>query len=454
MRNLSQPATKSARHKSDVFGYPHFMTVMAGQTISVFGSQMTAFAISIWIYHKTGSVIQFGVVIAAQLVPVILFTPLAGVIIDRYRRKNVMLASEVVLIAASLLIYALISIGELTPNTILFFVPLIALFGSVHQIAYASSIPLLVPRAAYGKANGFVHVGINGSAAVVPLISVYALEILGLGAVVLLNVATYLIAIISLLFAKFMEMPPSIQSTNGSGLKKLFVQQSFGVSYIWKNHTLLVLVVFMCAVGFLNGMVLVLFRPMILSTESATVLGWLVTIAGVGGLAGAIVAAAVSGRDNKINTLLLASAVSGLSMLFCGLSTNLGLVAVLVFVFSFSAPFILVSAQTLMQTITPTEIQGRVFASRSSLAGIALVIAVIASPQLAEHLFGTWMREWSMLGPVAEFLAGGKSAGMRVVFILAGLAMVTLSVVSLQGRHFRALRQQVQESALPATNPI
>ncbi len=453
MSNLAQPATKSARHESDVFGYPHFMTVLAGQTVSVFGSQMAAFAISIWIYHETGSVIQFAAVIAAQLVPVILFTPLAGVIIDRYRRKNVMLASEVALIAASLLIYALISIGALTPNTILAFVPLIALFGSVHQIAYASSIPLLVPRAAYGRANGFVHVGINGSAAVVPLISVYALESLGLGAVVLLNVATYLIAVISLMFAKFMEMPPSARSATGSGLKQLLMQQSFGINYIWSHQALLVLVVFMCAIGFLNGMVLVLFRPMILSTESATVLGWLVTIAGVGGLAGAIVAAAVSGRDKKIETLLLASAVSGLSMLCCGLSTNLGLIAVLVFVFSFSAPFILVSAQTLMQTITPTEIQGRVFASRSALAGIALITAVIASPLLAENLFGPWMHQVSMLAPVTDFLAGDKSAGMRVVFILAGLAMMTLSVMSLQGRHFRALRRQIQKGELPATNP-
>jgi MFS family permease len=282
MTKLVPPATKSARHESDVFGYPNFMTVLAGQTVSVFGSQMAAFAISIWIYHETGSVIQFATVIAAQLLPVILLTPLAGVMIDRYRRKNVMLASEVALIAASLVIYALISAGALTPKTILVFAPLMALLGSVHQIAYASSIPLLVPRAAYGKANGFVQVGINGSAAVVPLIAVYALEILGLGAVILLNVATYVIAIVSLMFAKFMEMPSSGRKNTGSGLRNMLTQQSFGIRYIWSHSTLLVLIVFMCAVGFLNGLVLVLFRPMILSTESATVLGWLVTIAGVG----------------------------------------------------------------------------------------------------------------------------------------------------------------------------
>lgn len=448
-----EPTAKSARHESDVFGYPNFMTVLAGQTISVFGSQMAAFAISIWIYYETGSVIQFGAVIAAQLVPVILFAPLAGVIVDRYRRKTVMLVSEIVLIAASLLLYALISMGELTPKSIMVFIPLMALFGSLHQIAYASSIPLLVPRAAYGRANGFVHVGINGSAAVVPLIAVYVLERLGLGAVVLLNAATYLVAVISLLFARFMAMPSDTRSNAGSGMKQLLMQQTFGVGYIWSHRTLLVLVVFLCAAGFLNGLVLVLFRPMILSTESATVLGWLVTIAGVAGLAGAIVAAAMSGRDKKVHTLLLASAVSGLSMLGCGLSTNLNLIAVLVFVFSFFAPFIVVSAQTLMQTITPTEIQGRVFASRSALAGIALIASVIVAPLLSENVFGPLMREGAMLAPVADFLSAGKSAGMRMVFILTGLAMTTLSVIALQGRHFRALHEQIQKGELPAASP-
>lgn len=453
MNEVAQPATKPARRDNDALGYPHFMMVLGGQTISVFGSQMVAFAISIWIYQETGSVIQFGVLIAAQLVPVIIFAPLAGVMVDRYRRKNVMLASEVGLIAASLFLYFLISVGKLTPTTILVFSPLLALFGSIHQIAYASSIPLLVPRVAYGRANGFVQLGINGSAAVVPLISVFALESLGLGALILLNVATYLIAAISLTLAKFMDIPASDQKGAGFSMKRLIMQQSFGVRYIWSHHTLLVLVMFLGAVSFLNGIVLVLFRPMILSTESATVLGWLVTIAGVGGLAGAILAAAVSGRIDKVRTLLLASTVSGISMAGCGLTTNLVLTAALVFVFSFSAPFILVSTQTLMQTITSTEIQGRVFASRAGLAGLVLIIAVIVSPLLAENLSELWMREGRMLAPVADLLDAGESAGMRLVFVLAGLSMVILSIASVQSRHFLALRRQIREGELPVTNP-
>lgn len=446
---VQDATTQDVRAEKDVRRYPHFMTVWRGQTISVFGSQMAAFAISIWIYQQTGSVIQFGAVIAAQLLPAILFAPLTGVLVDRFHRKYVMLASEAGLILASLFFYVLIAAGNLTPMTIVLFSPIIALFGSVHQIAYASSIPLLVPRAAYGKANGYVQLGINGSAAIVPLISVYALESLGLKAVILLNVATYLLAAISLTFAKFMDMPPrAAPASAGFSVKNLLLQQSFGVRYMWAHRTLLVLVMFLCAVSLLNGIVLVLFRPMILSVESATTLGWLVTIAGGGGLAGAIAAATFAGRGSKVRTLLVAALVSGLSMAFCGMSTNLVLIGVLVFVFSFSAPFILVAAQTLMQTITPTEIQGRVFASRSGLAGIALIIAVVASPLLSQHVFEPLMRDGQILSSIAGLLDAGKSAGMRVVFVLAGLGMVMLSLLAWKSAHFRALNRQMQEGVL------
>jgi DHA3 family macrolide efflux protein-like MFS transporter len=444
------PKPARVRAENDVRGYPDFMKVWRGQTVSVFGSQMAAFAISIWIYRETGSVIQFGAVIAAQLVPTILFAPVTGMLVDRFHRRNVMLGAEIGLIAASLLLYVLVSIGELSTATIMAFSPLIALFGSVHQVAYASSIPLLVPRPAYGRANGFVQLGINGSAAIVPLIAVFVLEELGLGMVILLNVFTYLTAAVSLAFVRFQPMPvrPPKQDT-GFSLRRLIGQQFSGVGYMLRHRTLLVLVMFLCAVNFLNGIVLVLFRPLILSTETATVLGTLVTIAGIGGLAGAIVAATVSGRGDNVRKLLLASAVSGISMACCGASTHLGLVAVMVFVFSFSAPFILVAAQTLMQTVTPVEIQGRVFASRSGLASVALILAVLISPWLSEHVFGPLLAEGRLLADLARFYEGGTGTGMRMVFVLAGLGMVGLCGLAWQQSQFRALRQLAQGDGLP-----
>ena len=114
-----------------------------------------------------------------------------------------------------------------------------------------------------------------------------------------------------------------------------------------------------------------------------------------------------------------------------------------------AAQFILVAAQTLMQTTTRTEIQGRVFASRSGLAGIASIIAVVASPLLSQHVFEPMMRDGQILSSIAGLLDAGKSAGMRVVFVLAGLGM--LSLPAWKSVHCRALHRQMLEGVvLPA----
>lgn len=429
--------------RTSLRSYRDFMTVWGGQTISVFGSQMTAFAISIWIYHETGSVLQFGAVIVAQLVPVILFAPFAGVLVDRYHRKHVMLTAELGLVAGSLLLWVLLGEGLLTPTNMVLFSPLIALFGSVHQIAYASSISLLVPRSAYGRANGIVQMGINGSAAIVPLISVYALEELGLRMVILLNVGTYLAAAVSLTFARFMAKPEVARKARiPFSIAGLMDQLSFGIRYMTSQRSLLMLVLFLCSVNVLNGLVLVLFRPMILSSSSTAVLGWLATIAGFGGLAGAITAAALSARLDHVRTLLWASVVSGGSMALCGLSTNFIALALTAFLFSFSAPFILVSGQTLMQAITPIEIQGRVFSSRAFFAGVALILAVGLSPLLSEYGFASWMGAGHLLEPFARWLDAGSGAPMRAVFVAAGCAMVVLVLAAARSVHFQTLRAQ------------
>ncbi|TWI46488.1 MFS transporter [Pseudoduganella flava] len=431
--------------------YPDFMTVWRGQTISVFGSQMAAFAISIWIYRETGSVLQFGAVIAAQLVPSILFAPLTGLLVDRYHRKYVMLATEVGLTVAALALWALLRAGWLTPTNMLLFSPVIALFGSIHQIAYASSIGLLVPRAAYARANGYVQMGINGSAAIVPLISVHALEELGLGMVILLNAATYVMAAVSLAFARFMPKPEvAAKPRKPFSLAGLLEQLSFGLRYIRAQRGLMVLVLFLCAVSVLNGVVLVLFRPMILGSASDAVLGWLATIAGFGGLAGAIAASTFSARADRVRTLLCASMISGTSMALCGLCTNFPTLAVLAFLFSFSAPFILVSGQTLMQMITPTEIQGRVFSTRAFFSGLALIAAVSIAPVLAEYGFAPWMASGHVLAPFAHWLDAGASAPMRAVFTLTGAGMVVLALAAVRSAPFRALRAQMSEAHLVA----
>ncbi|NQZ12363.1 MAG: MFS transporter, partial [Algicola sp.] len=369
---------------------PDFLRVFKGQTVSVFGSQMVAFAFSIWIYQQTQSLIHFGLVISAQLLPTLVLAPVAGALCDKYSRRKIMLFCELGLTLVSGLLCVLAFKEQLNVTNILLISPLIASFSSVHQIAYSASVSQLVPKTLYARANGFVQSGIHLSAVIIPTISVGLLETVGLAYIMLISIFTYLMSAMSLLFSDFPYLGKTSQKMKklDDSIKKF---KPAIVSYLMKNRGAMSLITFLCMVSFLNGIVLVLFRPMILTTLSSITLGWMVTFAGIGGLMGAILAGKLAARDDRIKVLMLATMTSGFTMAFCGQLTNTWLISILVFVYSFSAPIALVVAQTILQTITPVDFQGRVFAARTFFSTLAMILAVGVAPVAAELYFEPMM---------------------------------------------------------------
>lgn len=408
---------------------PDFLRVFKGQTISVFGSQMVSFAFSIWIYQQTQSLIHFGMVISAQLLPTLLLAPVAGTLCDKYSRRTIMLICELGLTLVSGLLCFLAFKEQLNATNILMITPVIASLASVHQIAYTASVSLLVPKRLYARANGFVQAGIHLSAVIVPTIAVGLLETIGLGYIMLVSIVTYLLSALSLVMSDFPYMTNLGDKIKqqGDALSKFKPQI---ISYLIKNGSTMNLIFFLCLVSFLNGIVMVLFRPMILTTLSSITLGWIVTIAGFGGLLGAVLAGKLAARDDRIKVLMLASMVSGLTMAFCGLSTNTWLIGIVVFVYSFAAPIALVVAQTILQTITAVEFQGRVFAARTFFSTLAMILAVTVAPVLGELYFEPMMmsgQPWA--DAIGDIIGVGPGRGMGVVFVFCGLSMLATVTV-------------------------
>lgn len=449
MSEVAGPSADATSAKTRARRQVDFLTVWGGQTISVFGAQITAFALSIWFFHETGSVLQFGAVVAAQLLPGVLIAPFAGVLVDRYQANRVMLVCEIGLLLTSSLLYALTRVDQLTPTTVLIFTPLIAIFASAHQIAYAACIPMLVPKGMYGKANGYVHLGINGSAAIVPFIAVYALEMLGIAAILLINVITYAVAALTVWVARFVDIrsfaaEQRIRMTVGG----LLQQQLFGMRYLLRHRTLLVLITFLATINFANGIVLVLFRPLILIAASDLVLGWLVTIAGIGGLVGAVFSATFIAAMDKLRALASATLAAGLAMLCVGFIANYVALGILVFVFSFSVPVILVTTQTLIQLNTPVEIHGRIFAARTVLGGAAMILAAVIAPLATAMIFEPLLDGWLGASP-AQWVGAGEYGAMRAVFLCGGVIMLVLVGAASFSKSFAVLRRSVDAPTAP-----
>ena len=90
-----------------------FSIVLFGQMISILGSSMTSFALTIWAWQTTGEVTALALVTFFRLVPRVLFTPFAGALVDRWNKKPVMMFSDLAAGLASIMILILFNGGQL-----------------------------------------------------------------------------------------------------------------------------------------------------------------------------------------------------------------------------------------------------------------------------------------------------------------------------------------------------
>jgi MFS family permease len=135
-------------------GMKAFIIVVIGQIISFLGSGMTGFAMAIWIFEQNGSATEFSLLAVSGFAPIIVFSPIAGVLVDRWNRKLVMMLSDLAAGLTTVIMLFLFSSGNLE----VWHLYILGFFSGTFQAfqfpAYSASIALMIPKEQYGRAAG------------------------------------------------------------------------------------------------------------------------------------------------------------------------------------------------------------------------------------------------------------------------------------------------------------
>ena len=142
--------------KSRPTGMLGFTLVWLGQLVSVLTTNMTAFALTIWVFEMTGSVTALGLMQVFFITPYLLITPFAGVMVDRHNRKLMMMISDLVAGLATISILVLQSMGALQVWQLYAAAIFQGLGNAFQWPAYSATISLMVPKEKYGRANGMM----------------------------------------------------------------------------------------------------------------------------------------------------------------------------------------------------------------------------------------------------------------------------------------------------------
>jgi MFS transporter, DHA3 family, macrolide efflux protein len=405
-------------------GMAAFLAVWAGQVVSALGTGLTGFALGVWVYQRTGSATRFALITLMTTLPGILLSPIAGALVDRWDRRRVMILSDVGAGCATLMLALLFWYHRLELWHIYLLLALSSTFGSLQWPAFSASTTLLVPREHLGRAAGLTQMGQAVSVLLAPVLAGALVVSIGLKRVLLIDFATFLIAVATLLSVHVPRAEATVEglATRGS----LLSEAASGWPFIRQRPGLLSLLALIAATNFSMGMMQVLVAPMVLSFTSAAVLGRVLSVAGSGMLVGSLVMSVWGGPSRRVSGILGFLLLQGAILVVGGLWPSATLIATAGFVFLFTMPIILGCSQALWQSKVAPDLQGRVFAVRRMVAWSTLPLSYLVAGPLADRVFEPLLAPNGPLsGSVGRLIGVGKGRGIALLLMLLGLLVVT-----------------------------
>lgn len=420
-----------------------FLTVWAGQLVSLLGSGLTNFGLGIWVFQKTGSATLFATIALLAILPGLVVSPFAGVLVDRWDRRLVMLGSDLLSAVCVGLVALVVFSGNLQVGHVMVLAGVTSALGAFQVPAYQASVSSLVPKEQLGRAAGMVQMGQAVADLAAPILAGFMFVAIGLNGLMLLDFFSFFFGILTLAFVRF----PRIAKAETAGGAKPNFRSEFaqGWDFIVKRPGLLLLLGYFAALNFLLPMAGVLFAPLILSFASPQQFGSVISILGLGMLAGSILMSVWGGPKNRVVGVVASGMLIGLFLAGSGLQANVTLVAVCGFLMMFASPVTNGASQVIWQAKTPLELQGRVFSVRRMIAQGTAPIAMLISGPLVDRVFGPAMMPGGSLAPVlGPFIGVGAGRGVGLLFVLMGSLTVVVSIACLASPAMRKI-----ESTLP-----
>jgi MFS family permease len=431
-------------------GLRAFLIVWFGQLISLVGSQLTGFALGVWVYDLTRSVLMLALTQVALQAPYVILGPLAGVLADRWSRRTAMVVSDFGAGLAVLAAAILFLTNRLQPWMVIPINLVMSAFGTLMWPAYTAAVTLLVPKEQYGRANGLVQLGEAIPQIAGPAIAGMLYAAIRLGYMALIDFGTYLFSVVLLVFLVRIPNPPVTESGR-QARGSVWEEMSFGWHYIRARRGLLSLLSYFLVVNFLFGIMQPLFVPLILDNWDARVLGYISTVLGVGMLAGTLVMSAWGGGRRKIYTLLGGGFIGGLFMAGFGMRAYLPLMAVCAFGFMFSEPMMNAASQAIWQSKVAPDVQGRVFGVRRTIAWCTGIAAPLLAAPLADHVFKPAMAPGRPLASIlSPMVGGGANRGVGLMISLIGVLSAAVALIAFSIRTIRNVELDLPDHAAQA----
>lgn len=427
--------------KNSLFsGLQDFFVLWSSQFVSTLGTAMTNFALIIWVYGQKGTASSITLLSICSLLPSILFSFIAGTIADRWDKKRTMLVTDAFAALGTITVLVLYTASALQIWHLYIINFLLSFMNAFQGPASYVATSLLVPKEQYVRVSGLQALSGSIVTMLAPALGSTVLAFGGLKTVLIIDIITFVIAFVMLLFIKI----PAIKRTAVEAKETFLKSCMAGIRFLKEHGALLRIILFFAFVNFISKMGGYGMMPALILSRTGndqTSLGMVEAAVGAGTLVGSILVTLMKPAKNRVGVVFFACGISFLlGDVGQSLTRTLPLWIVAAFASNVPMAFLNANLTAVMRTNVPIEMQGRVFSARDTIQYSTIPLGLFLGGGLADYVFEPFMAAASPIQRALSYAFGtGKGSGIAVIFFIVGVTGTISSFWCLKNPVYKVL---------------
>lgn len=402
-----------------------YLLLWSTQSLSALGSGLTGYSLVLLLYTQSGSALQTALLSVCSYAPYVLMSIFAGALSDRWNKKKIMLFCDLIAALSTVVVLLLIRTGSLEVWHLYLINALNGLMNTVQQPAAEVSATMLIPKEHYQRTSGLRSFSQSLNSILTPVIATSLFTLTGIEVVIAVDLSTFFIAFLTLLFIRIPEPPKTDENK-----ESLIASAKSGLSWIKKNPIILNLILFLACINLVASIYDAALPAMIISKSGETALGIVNTCVGIASLLGSIMTTVLPSPKNRVRAICLSLFISmsteNFMLAFGGGTLLWSIGAVLGWIV---IPYMNGNMDVIFRGTIPAEMQGRVYACRNALQFFTIPLGFFLGGVLVDEVFEPLMLRESADSLLTRLFGEGKGSGASFLFFCIGIAGVAVCAV-------------------------
>ena len=413
--------------RNELYQLKDFLILWSTQSISQLGSSITTFALTLWLYEKTGSALSTAALTICSYAPYVLMSIFAGALTDRFDKKKTMLVCDVLAVLCTMAVFGLYNTNHLMVWHLYALNAISGLMNTVQQPASEVAMTLIIPEEHYQRTGGLRSLSRSLISILNPLIATALYSFIGLNGVIAVDVGSFIIAFVALQF--FVMIPESKSERKESVL----VLAKEGIGFLKDNPMILTLILFMSGVNLVASAFDATLPGYVLPNPKGgqAVLGIVTSFSGVAMIFGSLIVSVLPKPKDRVKVVYLTMLFSlGTENFLIAFSREPFVWCIGQIIGWILVPVMSANLDVILKSSIPVELQGRVYACRNTLQFFTIPIGLFLGGFMVDKVCEPLMYTFGDSSILKTLFGTGKGSGAALMMFILGVSGSLICIIT------------------------